>query len=430
MPQLGRKQFFAMAAGITAVVALPGCSSSGGASTPTGTTAITVMLPASTPELQKAAENLLAEFNKSNPSIVATLTVTPNNRDLVGAQLRSGTGPDVLSYFPGPGLLGAFQDAGLLYDLTTSYSKYNWKFFPWTMSMVSTPSGVDYSIPVQMDVIGIYYNKGIFNKFGLTVPTTLSDFTKTMDTLKSNGIVPLAFADKEGWPAGHDLSMAIASIGGAPYLNELETGKVPWNSPTVIEALDLFFNQFNKAGYLLPGAVGTAYADGNSTFMNGKSAMLPTGEWELSALESGIQFPATDLGYFPFPGKSGTGSYVGGVGQAFAISKTSKNIEGATQFLNWFATSPWVAQWQVTDFSQLPARTVSIDGLKINPIWAEMINIMTTSATNPQLVGTNIDVTQNATFNSAMTNGLQAMLTGSKTAQEVADSLQAAYTSK
>src|SRR5690554_5408172 len=70
----------------------------------------------------------IATFEKDNPGVKVDLNVMPNDnlRAVLQTQLRSGEGPDVFGYDTGPGFAGVLADAGLLYDLTDAYDKYNW----------------------------------------------------------------------------------------------------------------------------------------------------------------------------------------------------------------------------------------------------------------------------------------------------------------
>lgn len=52
--------------------------------------------------------------------------------------------------------------------------------------------GSYYAFPVRRVVMGIFYNKPIFEKYNLEVPTTHDEFIKVCETLQKNGIVPIA----------------------------------------------------------------------------------------------------------------------------------------------------------------------------------------------------------------------------------------------
>uniref|UniRef100_UPI0038F62985 extracellular solute-binding protein n=1 Tax=Streptomyces galilaeus TaxID=33899 RepID=UPI0038F62985 len=52
-----------------------------------------------------------------------------------------------------------------------------------------------YAVPYQnVSLAGIFYNKEIFEKYGLSEPKTLGDLENICKTLKDNGITPFALA--------------------------------------------------------------------------------------------------------------------------------------------------------------------------------------------------------------------------------------------
>ena len=47
-------------------------------------------------------------------------------------------------------------------------------------------------LPVQMSANGIVYNKDIFKKYNLEIPTTVKELEEVCKTLKENGVTPFA----------------------------------------------------------------------------------------------------------------------------------------------------------------------------------------------------------------------------------------------
>ena len=403
---------------------LLGSATNAQASSPT--TTIVLALSPGTPAQNQMWQNMISTFEKAYPAIHVSTYMEPAStnsfRALVETQLRSGTGPEIFGYSPGPSFIGAFAKAGLLYDLTSAYKSNHWNPYPWTLNFVNT-NGKLYGVPSELDIIGIYYNKTIFAKYGLLPPKNYADFTSEMQTLKSHGVTPIIFPDQDAWEGGHLFSEALASNAGPEYLRALETGKASWNSPAVIKALTVPFVDWPKNGYMQAGADAITYANANAAFASGKAAMFPTGEWDLPTIETAANFP---IGYFPYPSATGTGSWVGGVGYAWIVSAKTKHASADMTFLNWSLGS-WYARWSLADQHFIPAHNTSTQGLSLDPVWQQMYSDVEASGYNPKLVGPNIDVTQQAGFNTAMWNGLQGLLNGSDTPASVAQKLAAAY---
>ena len=57
-----------------------------------------------------------------------------------------------------------------------------------------------YAVPYQnVSLAGIFYNKEMFEKYGLSEPKTLADLENICKTLKDNGITPFALANGSKW---------------------------------------------------------------------------------------------------------------------------------------------------------------------------------------------------------------------------------------
>ncbi len=158
----------------------------------------------------------VATFTEESGVDVEVTTVPFESfKSIVQTQLRSGDGPDVLNWGSGPDFGGRLAEAGLLMDLTDAYEERGWQVYDFAKERVTTPDGMVYGIPGELETIGVFYNKALLEKNGVPEPTTMADLTAAADGLKEAGVIPLAVGDQEGWEGGHLLSMALGSaIGG------------------------------------------------------------------------------------------------------------------------------------------------------------------------------------------------------------------------
>ncbi len=383
----------------------------------------------STPQQIQEWTALDKQFEKLYPSIKVNLNAAGNEiKTVIGTQLRSGNGPDLVEESPGPAFIGALAQAGLVYNLGAAYKTYGWdkRIYPWALSSVTT-NGQLYAVPDEVDEIGIYYNKAIFAKYGIAAPPqSLGQLEADATKLKSHGVDPIVFPDQEGWEGGHLLSEVLSSIAGAKYMAELESGKASWNSPPVVQALTTFFKDFSSKGFFELDPLGVNYNNGNSLFYSGKAAMDPTGEWLLSSVASSSKFP---FGYFAFPAPKGPGIFADGIGAAVFINAHTKHLQDALTYMN-FLTSSKFGRWQAQTYDTIPAFAVSLQGLSLSSVFKQMVANSQAGNANPANIGSNIDVTTSATFDTALYNDTQAVLAGSKTPQQAAKLLEAAFLAK
>jgi raffinose/stachyose/melibiose transport system substrate-binding protein len=391
----------------------------------TGQIRYLVEAPENAEDLNPLKEHL-KDFESSHPGITVKLEAIPleSLRTSLQTQLRGPNSPDVFAWGSGPAYAGALAKAGLLYDLTDAYAKYKWPIYEGAKKQV-TFDGKIVGVPGEMETVGIYYNKKIFSDLGIAEPTNLADLEAAAQKIKAAGKIPFAAADKEGWEGSHWLSMALSSRVGSTGILDLLEGRKSWDSPDVVAALSIW-QKWNKAGYFPPTPTGVTYDNGNALFFSGDAAMVPTGSWLVNDIESApdVKF---DVGYIPFPSESGSGIWSVGLGSGPYISANSKNPQAALAFVDWLV-SPAHGRWVVENLKTIPPYPVDTAGLKVSPLFSQVLgDIAKVSGGASADIGANIDVQSTDVFNQAMFDGVQALLTGQKTPEQVAHDLDAAY---
>jgi raffinose/stachyose/melibiose transport system substrate-binding protein len=378
------------------------------------------------PESPEDLANIKADiktFEAGSNGITVKLDVVPseNVRTILQTQLRSGNGPDIFGYDTGPGFAGALAKAGLVHPLTDAYAKYKWPVYDFAKQRV-TFGGQIVGIPSQMEEVGIFYNKDVFDKLGIAQPQNLSDLMAAATKIKASGIIPMTLADKEGWEGGHLLSMSLSSEVGSEGMDKLLSGETPWDDPSVVNALKVWGDMYDQK-LLTPSPTAVGYDNANALFYSGKAAMNPTGSWLAQEIERQAKFK---VGFIPFPASTGPGIFSGGLGSGTFISATSKKIDASEQFLNYQMT-PEHGRWAVEKLQDIPAYPVDTSGIKATPLFTQILNDTAKIADGTGDFGYNIDVLTNDAFNNAMWKGIQGILSGQSEPAKVAGQLQKAY---
>ena len=146
-----------------------------------------------------------------------------------------------------------------------------------------------------------FYNKNFVSE----EPTTVDDLRQIADELKGRGKIPLAFGDQGQWPAGHLFSIGFSNVLGRDGLDNILYGDGSWDTPEVVEAVELLFRDFVESGYYPDGVNALTYDDTNALFFSGQAAMNPTGTWLVSEIVQAVQ--DFEVGFFPFPSVDGSG---------------------------------------------------------------------------------------------------------------------------
>jgi raffinose/stachyose/melibiose transport system substrate-binding protein len=420
-------KLLALVAISTAALALTGCTGAAPGAANAGSDANQIRYLIGQPENPADLDLVKADIKsfEQESGIKVKLDVMPNDnlRTVLQTQLRSGEGPDVFGYDTGPGFAGALAKAGLLYDLTDAYSSRHWNIYDFAKKRV-TFDGKIVGIPDQIEEVGLFYNKDIFAKLGLQEPRNLSDLAAAAATIAKAGIIPLAVSDKEGWQGGHLLSMALSSRVGSEGMSSLIDGKESWSSPDVVAALKVW-DQFRANSYLTPSPAAVTYDNANALFYSGKAAMNPTGSWLVKDIEANAKF---DVGFIPFPAESGPGIFSGGLGSGVFVSAKSKKIDAALKFLDYGHTADH-GRWQVEKLHTIPAYPVDTKGVEASKLFSQVLEGTAQIAAGTGDFGYNIDVLTTDVFNKAMWDGFQGILTGQKSPDQVAQSMDSAFKS-
>ena len=365
----------------------------------------------------------IKNFESQNAGITIKLDVIPseNVRTILQTQLRSGKGPDVFGYDTGPGFAGALAKAGLVHDLTGAYEKYQWPIYDFAKQRV-TFDGKLVGIPNQLETLGLFYNKDLFAKHGVAEPQNMAELLAGASKLRDAGIIPMAVNDKDGWQGGHLLSMSLSSEVGGAGMDKLLSGETPWDDPSVVKALQVWADLYDQK-LLPPSPTAINYDTGNALFYSGKAAINPTGSWLALDTERNAKF---EVGYVPFPSSTGKGIFCGGLGAGIFINATTTKVDAAEKFLN-YGTTQEHGKWAVENLQDIPAYPIDTTDIKGSALFNQILADTGKIAEGTGDFGYNIDVLTNDTFNNAMWKGMQGILSGQATAEEVAKQLQKNY---
>lgn len=387
--------------------------------------------PFTNPQESDAADAIYQSFTDQNPNITITREVidTDTMRQTVNTAISSGTGPDVIFYDAGAGYAGVLAEAGLLLPLDDMAEQYGWKerIAPSALEAASL-GGQLFGLPLQVDLIGMYYNQTVLEREGYTVPQNVQELVTLCQQASEAGYVPMALGGLDGWPLFHQFSMVSNNMIGIDEMRSLlfeSQGR--WDSPEMVQAIDAYFVQLRDAGCFGEDVNALTNDDAISLFQSGQALMYPSGSWAIQDL-SPENMPDMTVEYQPFPGlEGGAGSFwLSGIGSAYYITSTSQNQEAAGQFLD-HLFSPEVAQQWVADAGFFVPMSVDTSGMDLSPLQVKILEELAKGAAGEIQFGFNIDVIAPPEFNDAMSNGFQRMLAGDKTAEQQAADLQAAW---
>ena len=385
-------------------------------------------------EESKVIETLNAEFIAAHPGvkIQRETKVLADLQMTIKLALSESDGPDVAQVNQGRSDMGALDEAGLLLPLDDYLAQYGWgNVFSTSVASRNsfTPDGNTFGqgslfgVSPTAEVVGVYYNKGIFKDNGWSVPTTFEDLEQLLADIKAAGLTPISFGSLDGWNAIHEFSAIQHLLVSLDYINNLTYGvnNVSFDTAENRQAAEILSN-WAKAGYFSEGYAGIGYDDSNNLFKSGEGAMTITGSWFAPELMTGTE---EEFGFFLLPGFSGKATMaIGGVGVPFAIRKSTEHADLAAEYLNWMISPRAAELW--AEIGMLPAMSLPAES-KVNTdnLFGETLFAWDTINKN-NAVGHYIDWAT-PTFYDTLVSELQKLLGGISTPADFTAAVEVDY---
>jgi len=196
--------------------------------------------------------------------------------------------------------------------------------------------GHQYFVPNKNYPWAVYYRKSLWKEKGYTAPRTWAQFVALAKKMQNDGLTPIAFTDKDGWPPMGWFDIINMRINGYEYHVRLMAGKQSWDSPQV----KAVFNKWRELfPYYSEGALGLSWQDGAAQLENKQAGMFLLGGFLTGAMKPAN---AKDIDFFPFPvinprwGQDSIDAPIDG----YMISKSPKNLAGAKKLVGFLGTAP------------------------------------------------------------------------------------------
>ncbi len=252
----------------------------------------------------------------------------------LNAKLASGTAGDLITCRPFDTSL-ALYTKGRLVGLNGLTGLFN--FGDVARSAWITDDGKTvYCVPMASVIHGFFYNKDVFDKYGITEPDTRNEFMTALRTLKSRGEQALVMGTADRWESA---TVGFQNIG--PNYWKGEEGRKALIAGTA-KYTDAPYTQTwaelaTWTPYLPADFSAMAYPSAQSRFTLGKGAIYPTGSWEIAQFRKEAAFT---LGIFPPPvGTAGDVCYISDhTDIAMGLNAAAKHPAEARLFLEWLTS--------------------------------------------------------------------------------------------
>ena len=292
-----------LAGGVSlSALALAGCGGDGdSASTSTGgassaaTGSVSLGSNQSDAVPKAAIQSVMDSFQKANNGLTVKINTVDHNtfQENINNYLQ-GSPDDVFMWFAGY-RMRFFASQGLAGDTSDVWS--GMQGLNDALKKSSTgDDGKQYFIPSTYYPWALFYRKSVWEEKGYEIPKTLDELKTLGAKMKSDGLAPIAFGDKDGWPAMGTFDAINLRVNGYDFHVNLMAGKVDWAGDQVKKTFDTWKGLLELHQ---PDSLGRTWQEGAQSLQQKKSGMYLLGMFVAQQFEKGAE--QDDLDFFTFP---------------------------------------------------------------------------------------------------------------------------------
>ena len=281
---------------------------------------------------------LIERFEQLNPGVTVEFSHAPPVSEYISAlqaRLLSGTAADVFS-------IAAENktnliDGQLVRDLTDAPFMAN---IAESNKATYSRDGRAYGMSISSWGGGVFYNKELFAQAGITAPPqTWDEFLQVCATLRDAGITPYL----EAIPDGSQVVAAFLGAADAASGGSLDARIFDGTSSfgqTWVEPLRQWSRLWDE-GLVTRGVVGLKGDQVRDEFVNGRTAMYPSGPWDVQNIRKAA--PGLDFEMMHVPALPGGEPYLAGAASpGYAINSGAEEPELAERFLAFLGSAEGV----------------------------------------------------------------------------------------
>lgn len=293
--------------------------------------------------LERQAKNVVEAYNKSHKNQVK-LEIIPNDdmEGKVGGASQTDSLPDILA---GDVVrIPYWASEGIFTDITKQIDGLDNKAdLQQGHIEAGTVDGAEYTLPFITDVSVMVWNKNLYKEAGLDPeqgPKSIDQFVeqaKKVAALNKDGVAGSYLAGQSGGALVFDLFPSVWADGES-VMNK-DGSEATLDNDSMKGVLDAYKELANTTNGLGAGSKEETGATWTAPFANGKIGVMPYPNTSTTALFDAEKDGGFEVGVAPIPGtKEGkTSTFLGG--DAMGISKDSKRVAQAWNFLYWLMQS-------------------------------------------------------------------------------------------
>jgi raffinose/stachyose/melibiose transport system substrate-binding protein len=377
-------------------------------------------------------EKRLEQFQAANPDVVMEIQGIPRDQyqTRLKTQAAAGELPDAFNAWPNTPIR-EYVEAGLLADINNIMDRNP----GWRDSIIPiakdqfTVDGKTYGVGLGISVTSVFfYNKALFEKYGVKIPETYGELKTAIETFKNNNVIPIALGNKARWPAQSEIFSIVANrVTGSSWFLDAVAGKngAKFTDKTFIDALGVMkeladMNAFNRDYNTIDDVQVRQY------FYTEEAAMMINGTWVIPDMVQNAPASMKDnieMGAFPaIEGGKGIPNTLSGVSSTSIViaSKVSPEQRAVIEELIIFLTNDEAQKMYMDYYIPVSSTSAEVDLATTDPIYAKFVSLL---KAHPDMVDV-YDSILNSEQTEIINNGLQSVMLGEQTPQQIAEALE------
>lgn len=308
-----------------------------------------------------------------------------------------GSPDDVFTWFAGF-RMKSYASQGLAAPIDDVWETIGGNFSESFAKASTGDDGKKYFVPLYNYPWAVFYRPSVFKAAGYAIPKTLDELKVLCKKMQTDKLTPIAFGDKDGWPAFGTFDYLNMRQNGYDFHMQLMAHKVSWEDPKVLAVFDTWKGLLP---YHAAGALGRTWQEAAQTVIKKTAGMYLLGSFV------GQQWPKgdTDIDFFAFPeidsahGQDAIEAPIDG----FMLSKKGGDNAAARDLLKYIGTGKAEDVYLATDSNDVAAAK-DADTSKYNPLQKKAAELIGSAKSISQFLDRDAD---SAFANNAALPGIQ-----------------------
>jgi ABC-type glycerol-3-phosphate transport system substrate-binding protein len=293
-----------------------------------------------------------------------------NYETIALTKFTTGDIPDLFMHFGNSNLLNFNCDRNF-YDFSSA---------PWVADVVGSVlpqakvDGKVYGIPFwEASAGGAFYNKPIFARLGIQIPSTQAEFDNACDKLMAAGIQPIYVALGDAWPILYQYALdpVFDSPQGEILLQRLNNNEITYADIPQVRAMLEWYKKAAAKGWLGKTYMTDTWDYTSQALGTGEAAIMFVWDtwFDTDYDNDSYQYKKDDFGLMPvFMGTSDQGTFEGANVCLTMVNKNSPRVKIALEFIDFMAT---------------PANyNAAFNGISSNPVFKGQTTVVTSPKYN------------------------------------------------